>query len=431
MTTDQIMIKAEGVSKEYRLGAIGGTTLKEDLQRLSAKLRKKDDPTLKIGQKAVENVGERFKALNGITFEIKKGEAVGIIGHNGAGKSTLLKLITRVTAPTSGYIGLNGRVASMLEVGTGFHPELTGRENIYMNGAILGMNRKEIDEKIEQIIDFSEVRQFIDTPVKRYSSGMYVKLAFSVAAHLDSEIVIMDEVLAVGDMAFQKKCLDKMRDAATTEGKTVLYVSHNMNTIRQLCDRVIVLDKGQIVFDGDVEEGIATYIGKNMQYGTKINLSSYKRLDFLKRTDVRFLSAEYPDKNDTIFQRKEPLKIKLSWKNNNNVKNLGFRLVVYGADNTHLCAAFIYDMYSGEAETTVEANLSLDISMLSPGSYQSYYVFFLCNEFGATEDIDQVRGLDFIIDDSKEIGKLIWRTNAWGHFEIPSPKIDSIRETKL
>ena len=202
------MIKTENVSKRYRLGQIGGTTLREELQRLSAKVRGKEDPTRMIGERDYQ-AGETFMALDGVSFEVKKGERVGIIGHNGAGKSTLLMLMSRVTAPTGGTIRLNGRVASMLEVGTGFHGELTGRENIYMNGAILGMTKKEIDAKIEDIIEFSEIRQFIDTPVKRYSSGMYVKLAFSVAAHLDSEIMIMDEVLAVGDMAFQKKCLTR------------------------------------------------------------------------------------------------------------------------------------------------------------------------------------------------------------------------------
>jgi len=259
---EEIMLRIKNVSKQYKLGQIGGTTLRDELQRVRAKRKGLEDPTRRIGAKDY-NKGEIFMALDGVSFEVKKGERVGIIGHNGAGKSTLLKLISRVTAPTTGTISMNGRVASMLEVGTGFHGELTGRENIYMNGAILGMTKKEIDAKIEDIIDFSEVREFIDTPVKRYSSGMYVKLAFSVAAHLDSEIMIMDEVLAVGDMAFQKKCLDKMSDVSKTEGRTILYVSHNMNTIRQLCDRCIVLDHGKVIFDGDVEEAIGVYMGAN------------------------------------------------------------------------------------------------------------------------------------------------------------------------
>lgn len=255
---EENMIYIDHVSKIYRLGQLNSTTLRAQLQRNFAKRRGEEDPTRRIGAKTYQN-GETFTALDDVTLAIRKGERVGIIGQNGAGKSTLLKLISRITAPSSGVIGLNGRVASMLEVGTGFHGELTGRENIYMNGAILGMTKKEIDSKLERIIDFSEVRQFIDTPVKRYSSGMYVKLAFSIAAHLDSEIMIMDEVLAVGDLAFQKKCLDKMSDASRTEGRTVLYVSHNMDTIRRLCDRVVVLDRGRVVFDGGVDEGIARY----------------------------------------------------------------------------------------------------------------------------------------------------------------------------
>ncbi|MBQ8248654.1 MAG: ABC transporter ATP-binding protein, partial [Clostridia bacterium] len=260
--SENIAIKIQGLKKKYRLGQIGGGTLTADLQSWWAKIRKKDDPNTKIGQN-VRLHGDSFMALNGIDLTIYKGEAIGIIGGNGAGKSTMLKILSRITAPTEGCVDIYGRIASMLEVGTGFSPEMTGRENIYMNGAILGMTKAEIDAKMEDIIEFSEVRDFIDTPVKRYSSGMYVKLAFSVAAHLDSEIMIMDEVLAVGDMAFQQKCLDKMRDAAKKEGRTVLYVSHNMNTIRQLCDRCVVLDGGKVIYDGEVEDGIGIYMGIN------------------------------------------------------------------------------------------------------------------------------------------------------------------------
>ena len=254
----EVMICLRNVTKEYRLGQIGYGTLSRDLQSWWAKMRGKPDPNRKLGQERRLD-GDILKALDSVNLTVRQGECVGIIGGNGAGKSTLLKLISRVAAPTSGSIDLYGRVTSMLEVGTGFHGEMTGRENIYLNGAILGMNRREIDEKLEEIIDFSEVRDFIDTPVKRYSSGMYVKLAFSVAAHLDSEIVIMDEVLAVGDAAFQKKCIAKMRRAAREEHRTVLYVSHNMQTVRELCDRSIVLADGKIIYDGDVEEAIGYY----------------------------------------------------------------------------------------------------------------------------------------------------------------------------
>lgn len=289
------ILKVENISKRYKLGQIGGTTLKEELQRINARIRHKEDPTKMIGSTEIVR-GKEFLALDGVSFDVRYGERVGIIGHNGAGKSTLLKLISRVTAPTNGDIWMNGRVASMLEVGTGFHGELTGRENIYMNGTILGMRKKEIDEKIDSIIQFSECRQFIDTPVKRYSSGMYVKLAFSVAAHLDSEIMVMDEVLAVGDMAFQKKCLDKMSDVSREEGRTILYVSHNMSTIRQLCDRCIVLDHGKVRYDGDVETSIGIYMGsgendecptyydfsktsRQYQFGKQIFVESFRFLE--------------------------------------------------------------------------------------------------------------------------------------------------------
>ncbi|MBR0537868.1 MAG: ABC transporter ATP-binding protein, partial [Clostridia bacterium] len=258
---NDLAIKISHVSKEYRLGMIGGATLREELQSKFARLRGKEDPNLKIGQKA-HTKNERFLALDDISLEIRKGERVGIIGHNGAGKSTLLKLICRVTTPTTGEICMNGRITSMLEVGTGFHGELTGRENVYLNGAILGLTKAEIAERFDKIVEFSEVGQFIDTPVKRYSSGMHVKLGFAVASHLDSEIMIMDEVLAVGDMAFQKKCIDRMRLAAEDEGRTILYVSHNMQTIRQLCSRCIVMEHGKIVFDGDPDKAIEIYMPK-------------------------------------------------------------------------------------------------------------------------------------------------------------------------
>ena len=237
---EELALKIDHVYKEYRLGTIGGGTLKAELQSKFAKLRKKEDPNLKIGQVAHEK-NERFLALKDISLEIKKGERLAIIGHNGAGKSTLLKLICRVTAPTKGDIYMNGRITSMLEVGTGFHDELTGKENIYLNGAILGMTKSEIDEIYDEIVEFSEIGQFIDTPVKRYSSGMKIKLGFSVASHLKSEIVIMDEVLAVGDVNFQNKCINQMKKLAEEEGRTILYVSHNMATVKSLCDRCIVL----------------------------------------------------------------------------------------------------------------------------------------------------------------------------------------------
>lgn len=255
---EEYAIQVENLTKKYRIGSIGYGSLRKDLQSLFAKIRKKEDPNSKItGQKRVK--GNELTALDHISFSVKKGERVGIIGKNGAGKSTLLKLISGITIPTEGIIRIDGKVAGMLEVGTGFHPELTGRENIFLNGAIMGMTKKETARKLDKIIAFSECEQFIDTPVKRYSSGMLVRLAFAVAAFLDNDIMILDEVLTVGDRSFWQKSVDKLKEIALTEGRTILCVSHNMDTVRSICKRSIVLQEGKIVFDGDTQEGISLY----------------------------------------------------------------------------------------------------------------------------------------------------------------------------
>ena len=262
----QTAIRAENISKQYRLGEVGTGTISHDLNRLWAKLRGKDDPFLKIGEsndRTAKGTSDYVWSLKDINFEIKKGDAVGIIGRNGAGKSTLLKLLSRVTKPTTGHFEVQGRIASLLEVGTGFNPEMTGRENIFLNGAILGMRRQEIIRKFDEIVDFAGVERYIDTPVKRYSSGMYVRLAFAVAAHLESEILIVDEVLAVGDAEFQKKCLGKMGDVSKGEGRTVLFVSHNMAAVTELCNNGILLDQGSIAMQGNIEKIILEYQKKS------------------------------------------------------------------------------------------------------------------------------------------------------------------------
>ncbi len=257
------VIQIENLWKEYRLGVIGHGTLVNDLQSWWARVRGREDPNAKVvpmlkGQeKQIE--GDRFWALRDINLEVKEGEVLGIIGKNGAGKSTLLKILSRVTAPTRGSIKVKGRIASLLEVGTGFHPELTGRENIYLNGAILGMTKLEVKRKLEEIIEFSGVDQYIDTPVKRYSSGMRVRLAFSVAAHLDPEILVIDEVLAVGDVEFQKKCLGRM-SKVSQEGRTILFVSHNLGAINRICSKSIVIKNGEVAFTGSSEDGVAYYL---------------------------------------------------------------------------------------------------------------------------------------------------------------------------
>jgi lipopolysaccharide transport system ATP-binding protein len=256
------VIQIENLWKQYRLGAGGHGRIVKDLQSWWAKKRGKDDPNSRLlpGVAAQNNTGDDwFWALQDVSFEAKEGEVIGIIGRNGAGKSTLLKILSRVTTPTRGEITITGRVASLLEVGTGFHPELTGRENVFLNGAILGMSKAEIRRKFDEIVAFSEVEKFINTPVKRYSSGMYVRLAFGVAAHLEPEILIVDEVLAVGDMAFQRKCLGKM-EAVGKEGRTVLFVSHNMPSVQKLCSRALLLDQGRVKQVGDVSEIVSSYL---------------------------------------------------------------------------------------------------------------------------------------------------------------------------
>jgi lipopolysaccharide transport system ATP-binding protein len=283
-------IKVEELSKAYQLGDFGTGTISRDIERFMARVRGKEDPYLRIGEtndRAVKGESDIVWSLKDLNFEIEKGDAVGIIGRNGAGKSTLLKILSRITSPTSGTVKIKGRVASLLEVGTGFHPELTGRENIYLNGAILGMRKKEITRKFDEIVDFAGVERYIDTPVKRYSSGMYVRLAFAVAAHLESEILIVDEVLAVGDAEFQKKCLGKMGDISKGEGRTVLFVSHNMDAVATLTSSAIFLENGELKDYGYTQTVINRYLlstirEKGVYTGlAKSNIPSITRIEIL------------------------------------------------------------------------------------------------------------------------------------------------------
>ncbi|MFD2244923.1 polysaccharide ABC transporter ATP-binding protein [Pontibacter ruber] len=293
------VIKVENLSKQYRLGELGTGTLSHDLNRWWHKIRGKEDPYLKVGDlndRTTKGSSEYVWALRDINFEVKQGEVLGIIGKNGAGKSTLLKLLSRVTAPTTGAIKAKGRIASLLEVGTGFHEELTGRENIFLNGAILGMTKAEIRSKLDEIISFSGTERYIDTPVKRYSSGMRVRLAFAVAAHLDPEILIVDEVLAVGDAEFQKKAIGKMQEVSKGGGKTVLFVSHNMEAVQNLCTRGIVLSNGGLQLDSTIEECFKAYLGNTKQGG---ELSKSYTLDNAPGNfNAKLLSAKVINEHD-------------------------------------------------------------------------------------------------------------------------------------
>lgn len=427
---EELAIKIEHVSKEYRLGTIGGGTLRGDLQSWWARKRGKEDPNSLIGSNQNVNIGDRFLALDDINLEIKKGEAVGIIGHNGAGKSTLLKLLSRVTAPSAGKISMSGRIASMLEVGTGFHPELSGRENVYMNGAILGMTRAEIDKKFNEIVEFSEVAKFIDTPVKRYSSGMYVKLAFSVASHLDSEIMIMDEVLAVGDMAFQQKCLNKMSQAATVEGKTVLYVSHNMNTIRQLCKRCIVLDHGKLIFDGDVDQAINIYMNStDVDCSTNIDLRDRKRPDnsYNLVHMERFL---FCDRETTVYTNGEPVVFRLDWTSLEDLTDVRFRMIVRYQDDSPVGLVISPKITNAKRGKHYETTMRFDSSTLSEGRYYLSIAIYQSDENGMHIILDHVtRACSFeVINDLKEDGLLDWQHRWWGSVKFPQLILEDSHE---
>lgn len=417
MENQELVLKVDNVKKKYRLGVIGGGTLQGDLQSWWARIRGKEDPNSKIGEDPTAKNGT-FMALKGISFEVKKGERLGIIGGNGAGKSTTLKILSRVTAPTEGTVYINGRISSMLEVGTGFHPELTGRENIYLNGAILGMTKEEVDRKMEDIIEFSECRQFIDTPVKRYSSGMYVKLAFSVAAHLDSEILIMDEVLAVGDMKFQQKCLKKMREVAENEGRTVLYVSHNMNTIRQLCDRCIVLGTGKIIYNGAVEEAIQIYLGSKMNSESYIELASLKRDPEFSNHPITMQSLEAINNLNAIYDVGSFIHLQLNYKSLQDVKNAFLRVIVKtveGTPVTMLTADKGIEIIKDSIETIA---IQVDVTRLVPGRYALSLVFYEVNEFGGNVSLDGLKDVYCfeIVTVPGFNNNMEWQQRYWGNF---------------
>ena len=412
----ELAIKVENVSKEYRLGAIGGATLKGEIQSKLAKLMKKEDPNLKIGEKSHDK-NERFLALNDLSFDVEKGETIGIIGHNGAGKSTILKLICRVTAPSKGNIYMNGRITSMLEVGTGFHPELTGRENVYLNGAILGMTKAEIDKKFDEIVEFSEVGQFIDTPVKRYSSGMKVKLAFSVASHLDSEIMIMDEVLAVGDVNFQNKCIDRMKQVAEKEGRTILYVSHNMATVKSLCNRCIVLSGGKKIFEGNTEEAIAIYM-KNDEFENTSFFDTSKAIRHKKCNQRHLLqSLELLGRELNKFEYGEKVPLRIKWNSENADERLMMKMVINGIDATPVGVVFCGELSHKAGENT--ADFVFDTSYLVPGKYTVDIILYDEDRLGNVMFYDRANALRFTLEHGEESTKLKHWFKDWGNAVLP------------
>jgi len=305
------VLHVEHLSKMYRLGQFSTGTLTRDIERWWALKRGKDDPFSRVGEGVVsKHHRQELWSLRDLSFDVEQGTSLGIIGKNGAGKSTLLKVLSRVTSPTSGIVKVKGRVASLLEVGTGFHPELTGRENIFLNGAILGMTRQEVRNNFDEIVAFAGVDNFVDTPVKRYSSGMYVRLAFAVAAHLDSEILVVDEVLAVGDASFQKKCLGKMDEVSKSQGRTILFVSHNMASVKSLCNKSVVLSNGQLLYSGDTDPGISAYLQscrEELDHGEKL-------LHFSPATGgLKSISFRKSDSSQADFLFGEKIEIDMSW----------------------------------------------------------------------------------------------------------------------
>ena len=309
----EVILKVENLSKQYRLGTVGTGTISHDFNRFLAKIRGKEDPYLKVGEsnnRATKGESEYVWALKDINFEVKKGEVLGIIGKNGAGKSTLLKILSKVTGPTTGSIKSKGRIASLLEVGTGFHPEMTGRENVFLNGAILGMTKKEISEKLDEIVEFSGCERYIDTPVKRYSSGMKVRLAFAVAAHLEPDILIVDEVLAVGDAEFQKKAIGKMQDISNSDGRTVLFVSHDLVAIKSLCFRGVLLEDGKVSCIGEIEEVLNQYESLNLKKVLKNDTAFF---DFKKQFGIQSIKTFSNNKQTRIIKAGSEFKIEFTY----------------------------------------------------------------------------------------------------------------------
>lgn len=376
--SSKIAIKAENISKQYRLGEVGTGTISHDINRWWAKMRGKEDPFLKIGEsndRTSKGQSDYVWSLRDINFEIQQGEAVGIVGRNGAGKSTLLKLLSKVTKPTTGSFKVNGRIASLLEVGTGFHPEMTGRENIYLNGAILGMRKHEIKRKFDEIVDFAGIERYIDTPVKRYSSGMYVRLAFAVAAHLESEILIVDEVLAVGDAEFQKKCLGKMGDVSKNEGRTVLFVSHNMGAVEQLCNKGIFLKNGSIYQKGPIELITKYYWGDITALSNNTSLENRKDREgngALKFTGYELLDNQNNKTNAVNIG--DDLNIKLLFNINHQKWIDGVHLSINIISNSGVCLLSHSSKLIGNIYTLLELqkgyiHFVLKNIQLLPGEY--------------------------------------------------------------
>lgn len=362
MKKKDIILKVDNISKQYRLGLVGTGTISDDLKRWWYNVRGKEDPFLKIGERndrSTKGDSDYVWAIQDINFEVERGEVLGIIGKNGAGKSTLLKILSKVTSPSTGEVKTRGRIASLLEVGTGFHKEMTGRENIFLNGAILGMTKKEIGAKIDEIIEFSGCARYIDTPVKRYSSGMTVRLAFAVAAFLEPEILVIDEVLAVGDAEFQKKAIGKMQDISQGQGRTVLFVSHNMAAIQDLCTRLVLLENGTKVFDGNVSDGINHYLSSDNVSNSFVDFEYDNKL---KAQFRRFEVLNFENEYVSTFKSGEEINFRTFINISQVIRNPIFSLRITDANNVNVVTWRSNDYINEPLEKNISKSLCVNIN---------------------------------------------------------------------
>ena len=407
---ENIILKVENISKQYRLGTVGTGTLSHDINRWWHAIRGKEDPYLKVGDtndRTQKANSDYVWALQDISFEVARGEVLGIIGKNGAGKSTLLKILSKVTAPTTGIIKSRGRIASLLEVGTGFNPELTGRENIFLNGAILGMTKKEIASKLDEIIAFSGCERYIDTPTKRYSSGMTVRLAFAVAAFLEPEILVVDEVLAVGDAEFQKKAIGKMQDISKSEGRTVLFVSHNMAAVRSLCTRGLLIDNGKIQFNGDVNEAIQCYLNLSLNQITEIHLRKDRLGNGNAKIEKLFLS-------NNLIQSNQNFEVCLSYSSEGVKINEAGISIWDLSENRLISISSTFKNQIDEFENNDMLICSIQKLPLVKGSY--FLNVFVSSSHGVEDYIE--KALVFDVEDNDVFGTGKTVNPIWGKFIV-------------
>lgn len=430
-----VAIRVENLGKQYRLGEIGTGTLSHDLNRWWARMRGKEDPFATVGEandRTVKGSSDYVWSLRDVSFEVKQGEVLGIIGRNGAGKSTLLKLLSKVTSPTTGRIKVQGRIASLLEVGTGFHPELTGRENVFLNGAILGMTKGEIRSKFDEIVDFSGVERYIDTPVKRYSSGMYVRLAFAVAAFLEPEILIVDEVLAVGDAEFQKKCLGRMEDVSRNDGRTILFVSHSMAAVKNICTMGLVLKNGQISSTGGASE-IVDYYVKNfidVNDDTVVKITNEHRMGQLSRL-IEYVQLEFLNPVDNNFYAaSEDIELLITFKG--NIDRDAFRLAftINRLDETKVGTFFSDEVLSIKKGQTKQVKVSIRNHQLSKGEYYIDLSVGTGSEVLGITDYDVVMKTLFFCIVYKDVEKTqmitLW-DSAWGYTNFQNVELKQLQ----